>query len=440
VARTAEVDNVRELQRTLYRAAKADPGRRFHALHDKVHRRDVLERAWELVRRNRGAAGIDQQTITDVERYGVTRLLDELAADLRDGSYRPLAARRVFIPKPGSLERRPLSIPAVRDRVVQAAARIVLEPIFEADFLGCSFGFRPKRSAHDALQVLVDEAWRGQLWVVETDIANCFEAIPHDRLMQAIEERVVDRTALKLVRGMLRAGVMQDGAVIRRDAGTPQGGVISPLLANVYLHRLDRRWQTGGVGVLVRYADDLVVMCKSRREADRALAALTAILADMGLEPKPAKTRIVHLTEGGEGLDFLGFHHRWVRSRDPRFRHVCFLARWPSRQAMHRARDRVRQLTARDRLRWPVEQVVQDLNRFLRGWAGYFRYGNSTVQFDQIVKHADRRLALLLAHRHQRAWWYGRKLLNSRPDRYGLISLNGTIVAPRPNRPWRTGR
>jgi RNA-directed DNA polymerase len=440
VAKTAEVDNVRELQRTLYRAAKADPGRRFHALHDKVHRRDVLERAWELVRRNRGAAGIDQQTITDVEHYGVTRLLDELAAALRDGSYRPLAARRVFIPKPGSLERRPLSIPAVRDRVVQAAARIVLEPIFEADFLGCSFGFRPKRSAHDALQVLVDEAWRGQLWVVETDIANCFEAIPHDRLMQAIEERVVDRTALKLVRGMLRAGVMQDGAVIRRDAGTPQGGVISPLLANVYLHRLDRQWQTGGVGVLVRYADDLVVMCKSRREADRALAALTAILADLGLEPKPAKTRIVHLTEGGEGLDFLGFHHRWVRSRDPRFRHVCFLARWPSRQAMHRARDRVRQLTARDRLRWPVEQVVQDLNRFLRGWAGYFRYGNSTVQFDQIVKHADRRLALLLAHRHQRAWWYGRKLLNSRPDRYGLISLNGTIVAPRPNRPWRTGR
>ena len=160
----------------------------------------------------------------------------------------------------------------------------------------------------------------------------------------------------------------------------------------------------------------------------------------MGLEPKPAKTRIVHLAEDGAGLDFLGFHHRWVRSRDPAFRHVCFLARWPSRQAMQRARERVRELTARDRLRWPVEQVVQDLNRFLRGWAGYFRYGNSTVQFDQIVKHADRRLALLLAHRHQRSWWYGRKLLNSRPDRYGLISLNGTIVAPRPNRPWRTGR
>jgi retron-type reverse transcriptase len=175
VARTAEVDRVRELQRTLYRAAKADPGRRFHALQDKVHRRDVLERAWELVRRNRGAAGIDQQTIDDVERYGVARLLDALAVDLLDGGYRPLAARRVFIPKPGSRERRPLSIPAVRDRVVQAAVRIVLEPIFEADFLSCSFGFRPRKSAHDALQVLVDETWRGRQWVVETDIANCFE-------------------------------------------------------------------------------------------------------------------------------------------------------------------------------------------------------------------------------------------------------------------------
>jgi retron-type reverse transcriptase len=164
VARTAEVNNVRELQRTLYRAAKADPGRRFHALHDKVHRRDLLERAWELVRRNRGAAGIDQVTIADVEHYGVARLLDELATDLREGGYRPLAARRVFISKPGGNERRPLSIPAVRDRVVQAAARIVLEPIFEADFLACSFGFRPKRSAHDALQVLIDEAWKGRRW------------------------------------------------------------------------------------------------------------------------------------------------------------------------------------------------------------------------------------------------------------------------------------
>jgi RNA-directed DNA polymerase len=346
----------------------------------------------------------------------------------------------VFIPKPGRPdEHRPLSIPAVRDRVVQSAVKIVIEPIFEADFLPCSFGFRPRRSAHDALQVLVDESWRGRRWVAESDIANCFEAIPHSGLMSAVEERICDRHLLKLLRAMLRAGVLEAGAVRHRVSGTPQGGVISPVLCNVYLHRLDREWQARGSGLLVRYADDLLALCKTRREAENALAALTAILADMGLELKPAKTRIVHLAEGGEGVDFLGFHHRWVRGQTAGSRHIAFLARWPSRQAMQHARDRVRELTARDRLRWPVEQVVGDLNRFLRGWAGYFRYGNSTVQFDQIIRHADRRLALLIAKRHQRPWRYGRQVLNSRPDRFGLISLNGTIAAPRPNRPWRQG-
>ena len=224
MARATKQDRVRELQRTLYRAAKADPGRRFHALYDKVYRRDVLEHAWELVRANKGAAGIDRQTIADVEERGVAKLLDELAADLKDGKWRPLAARRVFIPKPGSpTEQRPLSIPAVRDRIVQAATKTVIEPIFEADFLPCSFGFRPRRSQHDALQVLVDEAWDGRRWVAESDISNCFGEIPHSGLMSAIEERIADRNVLKLLRAMLRAGVMQDGTVTRDVAGTPQG-------------------------------------------------------------------------------------------------------------------------------------------------------------------------------------------------------------------------
>src|SRR5271155_1130662 len=232
MARATRQDKVRELQRTLYRAAKADPKRRFHALYDKVYRRDVLERAWGLVRANRGAAGIDKQTIADVEQSGVDRLLDELAADLKDGRWRPLPARRVFIPKPGREELRPLSIPAVRDRVVQAALKSVVEPIFEADMLECSFGFRPRRSAHDALQVLIDESWRGNRWVAESDVADCFEAIPHSGLMAAIEERISDRHVLKLLRAMLRAGVMEDGAVMRSDTGAPQGGVLSPCLAN----------------------------------------------------------------------------------------------------------------------------------------------------------------------------------------------------------------
>ena len=324
-------NKVQELQRTLYRAAKADPKRRFHALYDKVHRRDVLERAWEQVRRNRGAAGIDGVTLAEVERYGVERLLDELATELKEGSYRVQPSRRVWIPKPGRSEQRPLSIPSVRDRIVQASLKLVTEPVFEADFLPCSFGFRPKLAAHDALQVLIDEAWRGRRWVVETDIASCFESIPHDRLMAAVEERICDRRLLKLVRAMLRAGVMESGVVRHSVTGTPQGGVMSPLLANVYLHRLDREWETRGTGVLVRYADDLVVLCRSREEAEQALALLRDLLGEFGLELKAAKTRIVHLREGGAGLEFLGFEHRWVRAR--RHRHVRFLARWPSSDA-----------------------------------------------------------------------------------------------------------
>jgi len=223
VASPAELNKVQSLQRSLYRTAKADLGRRFHALYDKVHRRDVLRRGWFQVRQNYGAPGIDRRTIYDIEGYGVTRRLDELAAELRDHRYRPLPARRVWIPKPGSNERRPLSIPAIRDRIVQAAVKTVIEPIFEADFQPCSFGCRPKRSAHDALQVPIDEAWRGRRWVVETDIASCFEAIPHDQLMQTVKERICDRQILKLLRAMLAAGVMDDGVVHRADTGTPQG-------------------------------------------------------------------------------------------------------------------------------------------------------------------------------------------------------------------------
>jgi len=342
------LDPVRAWQHTLYRAAKADPGRRFHALRDKIYRRDVLWRAWVAVRRNNGAPGIDKTTLAQVEQYGVARLLGELADELKAGVYRPLPTRRVFIPKPGSSEQRPLSIPTVRDRVVQAAVKIVLEPVFEAQFLPCSFGFRPKRSAHDALQVLVDESGRGRRWVVETDIANCFTAIPHEKLMQAVQERVCDQGVLKLLRAMLRAGVMEHGLARREVTGTPQGGVISPLLCNVYLHRLDRAWSTFEHGVLVRYADDVLVMCKSLEQADAALLRLRELLADLGLQPKEAKTRIVHLAVGGEGVDFLGFHHRLVQSRPrSRRRSFTFLARWPTDKAMQHARDRIRDLTAR---------------------------------------------------------------------------------------------
>src|SRR5919109_2720190 len=225
----------------------------------------------------------------------------------------PLA--RAAIPTPTPKARAQCGSPARWDLCGGRAEPMTQGPSLprQADMLECSFGFRPRRSAHDALQVLIDEAWGGRRWVLESDVANCFEAIPHSGLMSAIEERIVDRRVLKLLRAMLRAGVMEDQAVTRSDAGTPQGGVISPCLCNVYLHRLDRQWAERGIGVLVRYADDVVVMCRTRAEAERALAALRAILSELGLTLKDAKTRIVQLREGGEGLDFLGFNHRWVR-------------------------------------------------------------------------------------------------------------------------------
>lgn len=431
-------DTVRELQRTLYRAAKADPRRRFHALFDKFYRRDVMAWAWKLVRTNGGAAGVDQITITDIEDYGVDRMLDELATDLREGRWRPSAARRVWIPKPGVTEKRPLSIPTVRDRVVQTAAKLVLEPVFEADMLECSFGFRPKRTTFDALQVLHDESFRGRRWVVETDVASCFEAIPHDRLIMAVEERVRDRHVLKLLRALLRAGVMDGGVVRGAVTGTPQGAVISPLLCNVYLHRLDRAWNTERDGVLVRFADDAVVMCHSQRQAERALRMLQERLAELGLETKAAKTRIAHLVEGGEGVDFLGFHLRMVRARSLRHRHFVFLARWPSQKAMQYARDRIRYLTAKARLAAPTEQVVDEVNRFLRGWAGYYRYGNSAQHFEKIRGFALRRLARYVGYRHKAGFRYGwSRVAYQSPDNMGLISLNGIVVAPRPNKPWR---
>ena len=438
--RDIPADPVRALQHALYRAAKADPGRRFHALHDKVSRSDVLWRAWVAVRSNNGAPGIDKTTLAQVEEYGVARLLGELAAELGEGRYRPLPARRVFIPKPGAPagELRPLSIPPVRDRIVQAAVKIVLEPVFEAGFLPCSFGFRPKRSAHDALQVLIDECSRGRRWVVETDIAGCFSAIPHDQLMRAVEERVCDQSVLKLLRVILRAGVMEDGQVRRPDTGTPQGGVVSPVLCNVYLHRLDRAWD-GGDGVLVRYADDATVMCWSRSQAERALARLTDLLAGLGLEPKAAKTRIVHLEEGGEGFDFLGFHHRLVRSRGLNGKKpVTFLARWPADRAMRHARDRIRELTGRRWLLLPPEAIAQEVNKFLRGWAAYFRYGHSARRFSKIRQYARMRLAMFVRKKHRRSRGFGwRALVFLSPDEFGLISLYGIVVAPRAGKPWR---
>src|SRR5271154_4499410 len=293
------VDKVRQLQRRLWVAAKRHTGRRFHALYDRIARRDVLAEAWKRVKRNRGAAGVDAQTIADVEQYGVELFLEELGAELRAGTYRPAAVLRRYIPKADG-KKRPLGIPTVRDRVAQMAAKLVLEPIFEADFRPCSYGFRPRRSATQALETLRELGARGGNHVFDADIRDYFGSIDHEKLMKLVSKRISDRRVLKLLNKWLEAGVMEEGRVRHPTAGTPQGGVISPLLANIYLHVLDAAWQREGAqyGTLVRYVDDFVVMCDTKPQVERAETRVQRVLAWLGLELHPEKTRRVDLSRG----------------------------------------------------------------------------------------------------------------------------------------------
>jgi RNA-directed DNA polymerase len=432
-------EKVRELQRRLWTCAKRSRTRRFHALFDRICRSDVLQEAWRRVRSNGGAAGVDAETIRDIEERGVDAFLENIQVTLRESRYRPSAVRRRYIPKAGGAQR-PLGIPTVKDRVVQMATKLVIEPLFEADFLPSSYGFRPKRSALQALEAIREAGNSGHNFVLDADIQKYFDTIDRQKLLEMVKERISDRKVLKLIRQWLEAGVMEDGTVRETLAGTPQGGVISPLLANIYLHRLDRVWASrcSHLGTLVRYADDFVVMCKTQSQVNEANRRVELMLTRLGLTLHPEKTRVVKLSWGKEGFIFLGHTIRKRRSiqRHPRWH---FVQRWPSPQAMKKVRARVHELTdvRRNRTR-DVKEVITKLNPVLRGWGNYFRSGNAQREFEKLDDYVRERLNRWQRRRGgQRTRFRYSDWPHARYYGLGLHQLEGTVKYPAQATPVR---
>jgi len=426
-------DKVRELQRKLYVCAKRSRTRRFHALFDRICRGDVLREAWKRVRSNKGSAGVDEESIRAIEGKGVDMFLDGIRADLVTGCYRPSPVKRRYIPKADG-KQRPLGIPTVRDRVAQMAAKLVIEPVFEADFLPVSYGFRPKRNATQALEAIRESGNRGYNFVFDADIRSYFDTIDRGKLLAMVSERISDRRVVKLIHKWLVAGVMEDGTVRETLAGTPQGGVISPLLANIFLHELDRTWEREckQLGLLVRYCDDFVVMCRRESQAREVHRRIGIIMERLGLKLHPEKTRIVDLRRGKEGFTFLGCTIRKRRSiqRAPR---LHFVQRWPSPKAMKRVRERIHDLTDASRSgRKDVKEIVTSLNPVLRGWGNYFRTGTADREFHRIDEYVYRRLLRWMRRRggqrvryRMDAW--PRERLH---DEMGLYRLRGTVCYP----------
>jgi len=412
------IEKIRQLQRKLYLAAKSDSKRRFHALFDKVYRMDILLEAWKRVKANGGAGGIDKVTIADVEADGVERFLQEIQQELRTGKYHPKAVRRTYIPK-GNGEQRPLGIPIIKDRVIQMAVKIVIEPLFEADFKECSYGFRPKRSAHQALDRIRKDTAKKGWWIVDADIKGYFNNINHKKLMLMVKQRISDRRIHKMIWKWLKAGVMENGELTESKLGSPQGGVISPLLANIYLHYFDCKWEYHfkHLGKLIRYCDDFVVICRTKKEAEHVLKAVKSIMGRLELELHSEKTRLVSMWDGKEGFDFLGFHHRRKTTETSGGQKFSETHQFPSKKAMQKMRDNIKWVFAsRSTLLLDVRKMIEILNPKIIGMRNYYGLKNAGKQLNKIDWYIIKKFTL----------WYNYKTQNRR--RYAGISKARKVI------------
>lgn len=397
-------DRVRKLQRKLYRKAKQEPNFRFYLLYDKVYRRNILSHAYGLVKANKGACGVDGLSFASIEERegGAERYLEQISEELKGKTYKPMAVRRVYIPKPDG-KQRPLGIPTIKDRVVQMAVKLVIEPIFEADFEGNSYGFRPKRNAHQAMDDISLQLRMGKTQVIDADISKYFDTIPHDKLLALVAKRIVDKNILRLIKQWLKAPVVEEGRDGKKRTegnpkGTPQGGVISPLLANIYLHVLDRIWKVKKVeeryrARLIRYADDFVVLCQGQTE--RVLKGIKMVLGDLELSLNEDKTRVIDAKR--QRFNFLGFSLEV--KRNPKTGKMFPLIT-PSKEAMAQIKAEIKALTCRNNHRLPQEVVIRKLNELVRGWTGYFYYGNCSRDLTKLKEFLDERVRIYLRRKH----------------------------------------